>query len=101
MNFSLHFAIKRSKTVETKSSLENIIRDLKKGKFSYHPHALKRMDERQITSADIEFIIAGGLKDRKYREDHDSWNFFGYGMDNEKLTISARYDIETIIVTVF
>jgi Domain of unknown function (DUF4258) len=87
--------------MSTKDSLDKIVRDLKKGAFSYDSHALRRMDEREITSADIECLISEGLKKREFRSDHDSWNFFGHDLDNEQLTIAARYENGTTIVTVF
>lgn len=87
--------------MSTKVSLDKILKDLKKGAFSYEPHALKRMDERGITSADIESLISEGLQNREFRSDHDSWNFFGHDLDNEPLTIAARFEHGTTIVTVF
>ena len=81
--------------------LKRIITDLKKGAFDYDLHALRRMDERGIRSADIECLISEGLKNFEYRPDHDSWNFFGHGFDNEELTIAVKYENGTTIVTVF
>jgi hypothetical protein len=59
------------------------------------------MDEREISTGDIECLILEGLRKRKYRSDHDSWNFFGHGLDNEELTIAVRYINGTTIITVF
>ena len=87
--------------MSTKDSLGQIVKDLKKGAFSYDPHALRRMNERGITSADIECLISEGLKNREFRPDHDSWNFFGHDLDSERLTIAARYENGTTIITVF
>jgi hypothetical protein len=85
----------------TKESLDKIVKDLKRGAFDFDLHALKRMEEKEITSADIECLISEGLKNYEYRKDHDSWNFFGQGLDNEELTIAVRYENGTTIVTVF
>lgn len=85
----------------TKDLLGIIIKDLKTGAFSYDPHALIRMEEREITSADIECLISEGLKKREFRIDHDSWNFFGHDLDNKDLTIATRYENGTTIITVF
>lgn len=85
----------------TKDSFEKIVKDLKKGAFNFDPHALDRMNQREITTADIESLISEGLKHYEYRKVHDSWNFFGHGLDNEELTIAVRYENGTTIVTVF
>jgi len=85
----------------TKESLPKIIKDLKKGRFNYELHALQRMNEREVSTADIECLICEGLNNRSYRQDHESWNFFGHGLDNELLTISVKYINGTTIVTVY
>ena len=87
--------------MNSKEVLIKIKADLKSGQFNYNLHAIKRMNERMITSADIECLISEGLKRFKYRDDHYSWNFFGHDLDNNELTISVRYEDGTTIVTVF
>ena len=87
--------------MRAKDSLKRIIEDLKSGRFSYDPHALQRMNERELSSADIECLICEGLTHRCYRQDHDSWNFSGHGLDKEELTIAVIYENGTTIITVF
>lgn len=89
--------------MDTKSSLKQIISDLKSNDFYISAHALERMSERGLASIDIIALIESeGLDDPVWNKQHESWNFSGKGFTDSIFTIACTYETDgTLIVTVF
>ena len=86
-----------------KSSLKQIVSDLKNSNFHISEHALERMSERGLASIDIIGLIEGeGLDNPVWNNQHESWNFSGQGFTDSIFTIACIYETDgTLIVTVF
>lgn len=89
--------------VGKEETLAKIINDLKNHRFAYSIHALARMAEREIEAIDIHYLInSHAINNHSWSEDHQSWNFTGYGLAENPFTIACCYEDDgTLIVTVF
>lgn len=88
--------------MKCRDRLLEIKADLISHRFEISAHAYRRMSERQISAMDIIGLIRSGLKDFYWNEEHQTWNFIGYGFDQRSFVIACSYnERNTLIVTVF
>lgn len=89
------------------SKIENVLEIVRltetAGKYSFAGHALKRLNEREVTVAEVRMILRNGFREiRKdeFREDFCEWNYAlcGSTVDNRRLRVSVAIKKNGIIV---
>jgi hypothetical protein len=76
------------------------------GDFLILPHAIERSAQREISVADITFVLANGSHESEkdeYKEIYRSWNYAirGHTIDDRSVRIAVAFDEdEMLIVTV-
>ena len=84
--------------------IEDIQNFCKQSKIKWYQHALERMQERDISRADVKNCIMGGEIIEDYPDDfpHPSCLVFGYAVNNKIIHVVVSMDKENIgIITVY
>ena len=84
--------------------IEDIQIFCKRSKIKWYQHALERMQERDISRADVKNCLMGGEIIEDYPDDfpHPSCLVFGYAVNNKIIHVVVSMDKENIgIITVY
>lgn len=79
---------------------------LAKGKVRYVKHARERLDQRQVTYLEVEYVLQNGFNEKakdRFDEEHNAWNYAirGKTIDGRKLRIIASfYEDDLLVITV-